>query len=170
MTSMRRASLHALSLTGLCWPFASLVVAAGVVATGRWDGGYVAALARYIADEAGAGSCYVMVALASAIGYAIAQQRFPVLRQGFWESQVFAAIIFGAMTGAALLVRVGLTGAGLSLEFPRSLVVLLPVKLVAAMGAAAYLYPLFARYRSMIQPARSSDVGDLRHGSDPPRP
>ncbi|HEY2705933.1 MAG TPA: hypothetical protein VGL20_19805 [Candidatus Dormibacteraeota bacterium] len=145
---MRRASLHALSLTGLCWPFASLVVAAGVVATGRWDGGYVIALARFMADEAGVGSCYVMVALAGAVGYALAQQRHPVLRQGFVESQIFAAVIFGAATGAALLARAAVTAAGLGLDSPRSLLVLLPVKVAAAAAAAAYVYPLYLRYRS----------------------
>jgi hypothetical protein len=108
----------------------------------------VVALARFMADEAGAGSCYVMLALAGAVGYALAQQRHPVLREGFLESQIFAAVIFGATTAAALLVRAGLAQAGLGLDFPRSLVVLLPVKLVAATGAAAYLYPLYVRFRS----------------------
>jgi hypothetical protein len=148
--SIRRASLYALGATGLCWPFASLVIATGVVATGRWDGGYVVALARFMADEAGAGSCFVMVALASAVGYALAQQRHPVLRAGFLESQIFATIIFGATTGAALLVRAGLAQAGLGLDFPRSLVVLLPLKIVAATGAAAYVHPLYVRYRSPL--------------------
>jgi hypothetical protein len=148
--TVRRASLSALGLTGLCWPFASLVVAAGVVATGRWDGGYVVALARFMADEAGAGSCYVMVALASAVGYALAQQRHPVLPEGFLESQIFAAIIFGATTGAALLARAGLAQAGVGLDFPRSLVVLVPLKIAVATAAAAYLHPLSVRYRSPL--------------------
>ena len=99
---LRRAGLSALGWSALLWLPAGLLVAVGVVATGRIGSGYPEAVLGFIVDEAGVGYCFVIMAIACGVGYPIAQARRPVLPSGLVESQIFAVIVYAAMLVVSL--------------------------------------------------------------------
>jgi hypothetical protein len=111
------------------------------------------AMARFIADESGLGYCFVIGAIACGVGYLMAHARWPVLRPGLLESQLFAVTVYVAMLAAALPVHVALVGAGAPLSTTVLLAILLPVKLLAAIVAAAYLYPWWVTRRAAHEAA-----------------
>jgi hypothetical protein len=147
-SEVRRASLSALAWSALFWLPAALLVAVGVVSTGRAGDGYPAAVLGFIVDEAGAGYCFVVVAIACGAGYQIAHLRHRALPPGLLESQAFAAVVYATMLLVSLPLQAILVQ-GLGLGTGRALLaaILIPVKVVAALLAALALHPWYLAHR-----------------------
>ncbi|HEX3606547.1 MAG TPA: hypothetical protein VH134_11540 [Candidatus Dormibacteraeota bacterium] len=145
---LRRAGLSALGWSGLLWLPAGLLVAVGVISTGRIGTGYPEAVLGFIVDEAGVGYCFVIMAIACGVGYPIAQARRPVLPHGLVESQIFAAIVYTAMLVISLpLQAVLIQGMGLHPDRAVLAAIVVPPKLAAAVAAAAFVYPWYLERR-----------------------
>jgi hypothetical protein len=147
-SELRRAALSALGWSGLFWPPAALLVAVGVTSTGRAGSGYPAAVLGFVVDEAGAGYCFVVVAIACGAGYRLARLRHPVLPPGLLESQVLAAIVYATMLAASLPVQAILLQ-GLGLQPSRAVLaaLLIPGKAAAALLAALLVHPWYLARR-----------------------
>jgi hypothetical protein len=145
---LRRAGLSALGWSGLLWLPAGLLVAVGVVATGRVGSGYPEAVLGFIVDEAGVGYCFVIMAIACGVGYPIAQLRHPVLPPGLVESQIFAVIVYAATLVVSLPLQ-ALLEQGIGLRPDRAVlaVIVIPPKLAAAVAVAAMVYPWYLARR-----------------------
>ena len=141
---LRRAGLGALGWSALLWLPAGLLVAVGVIATGRIGSGYPQAVLGFIVDEAGVGYCFVIMAIACGVGYPIAQARHPALPPGLLESQIFAVIVYVAMLVVSLpLQAVLLQGMGLDPDRAVLAAIVVPPKVAAAVVAAAVVYPWY---------------------------
>lgn len=146
---LRRAALGALGWSALLWLPAGVLVAVGVITTGRIGSGYPEAVLGFIVDEAGVGYCFVVMAIACGVGYPIAQARRPVLPPGLVESQIFAVIVYAAMLVVSLPLQAFLVqGLGLHLGRGALAAIVVPPKLAAAVVAAALLYPWFLERRA----------------------
>ena len=141
---LRRASLSALGWSGVLWLPAALLVAVGVASTGRAGAGYPAAVLGFIVDEAGAGYCFVVVAIACGAGYQLAHLRHRALPPGLLESQAFAAIVYATMLVVSLPLQAILVQ-GLDLGSDRAVLaaILIPVKVAAALLAALAVHPRY---------------------------
>ncbi|TMD03267.1 MAG: hypothetical protein E6J03_07790 [Chloroflexi bacterium] len=145
---LRRAGLSALGWSALLWLPAGLLVAVGVVATGRIGSGYPEAVLGFIVDEAGVGYCFVIMAIACGVGYPIAQARRPVLPSGLVESQIFAVIVYAAMLVVSLpLQAILLQGMGLHPDRAVLAAIVVPPKVAAALVAAGAVYPWYLARR-----------------------
>ncbi|HVS43368.1 MAG TPA: hypothetical protein VMU20_14035 [Candidatus Dormibacteraeota bacterium] len=148
---LRRAGLGALGWSALLWLPAGLLVAVGVVATGRIGSGYPEAIAGFIVDEAGVGYCFVIMAIACGVGYPIAQARHPVLPAGLVESQIFAVIVYAAMLVVSLpLQALLLQGMGLHPDRAVLAAIVVPPKVAAAVVAASTVYPWYLTRRERV--------------------
>jgi hypothetical protein len=137
----RHAALAALGWTLVFWIPASIAVALAV-GGGHPGANIVTTVARFIVDESGESSCFVIAAVASAAGYPLAAQRWPNLRPGFFESQCFGATIFGAMLAVAIPLHVILEHAmALQLTLGAAAAIFIPLKLGVATAAAMVVYP-----------------------------
>ena len=146
---LRRAGLSALGWSALLWPPAGVLVAVGVVATGRIGTGYPGAVLGFIVDEAGIGYCFVIMAIACGVGYPIAQARRPVLPPGLLESQTFAVIVYAAMLVISLpLQAVLIQGMGLHPDRAALAAIVVPPRVGAAVVAAGFLYPWYLSRRT----------------------
>lgn len=146
---LRRAALGALGWSALLWLPAGVLVAVGVITTGRIGSGYPEAVLGFIVDEAGVGYCFVVMAIACGVGYPIAQARRPVLPPGLVESQIFAVIVYAAMLVVSLPLQAFLVqGLGLHLGRGALAAIVVPPKVAAAVVAAALLYPWFLERRA----------------------
>jgi hypothetical protein len=145
---LRRAGLAALGWSALLWLPAGVLVAVGVVSTGRVGSGYPAAVLGFIVDEAGVGYCFVIMAIACGAGYQIAQGRRPMLPPGIVESQIFAVIVYATMLAVSLPLQ-ALLLQGLGLDPARAVLaaIVIPPKVAAAVLAAAVVYPWYLRRR-----------------------
>jgi hypothetical protein len=141
---LRRAGLGALGWSALLWLPAGVLVAVGVITTGRIGSGYPEAVLGFIVDEAGVGYCFVIMAIACGVGYPIAQARRPVLPPGLVESQIFAVIVYAAMLVVSLPLQ-ALLLQGLGLHPGRGVLaaIVIPPKVAAAIVAAAVVYPWY---------------------------
>lgn len=145
---LRRAGLGALGWSALLWLPAGLLVAVGVVATGRIGEGYPQAVLGFIVDEAGVGYCFVIMAIACGVGYPIAQARHPVLPPGLVESQIFAVIVYIATLVVSLpLQALLLQGMGLNPDRAVLAAIVIPPKVLAAVAAALVVYPWYLSRR-----------------------
>jgi hypothetical protein len=145
---LRRAGLGALGWSALLWLPAGILVAVGVIASGRIGSGYAQAVLGFIVDEAGVGYCFVIMAIACGVGYPIAQSRHPVLPAGLLESQIFAVIVYVAMLVVSLpLQALLLQGMGLSPDRGVLAAIVVPPKVAAAVVAAAVVYPWYLERR-----------------------
>lgn len=148
VSNMRRASLSALGWSALLWLPAALLVAVGVASTGRAGAGYPAAVLGFIVDEAGAGYCFVVVAIACGGGYQLAHLHHPALPPGLLESQAFAAIVYATMLVISLpLQAILVQGLGLGADRALLAAVLIPIKMVAALLAALAVHPWYLARR-----------------------
>ena len=148
---LRRAGLSALGWSALLWLPAGLLVAVGVVATGRIGSGYPEAVVGFIVDEAGVGYCFVIMAIACGVGYPIAQARRPVLPPGLLESQIFAVIVYAAMVVVSLpLQALLLQGMGLHPDRAVLAAIVVPPKVAAAVVAASAVYPWYLARRERV--------------------
>ena len=146
---LRRAGLSALGWSALLWVPAGILVAVGVLSTGRAGGSYPGAVLGFLVDEAGVGYCFVVMAIACGAGYPIAQLRHPALPPGLVESQIFAAIVYVAMLVVSLpLQAILLQGAGLHPDRAVMAAIVLPPKIAAAVAAAGVVYPWFLARRA----------------------
>ncbi len=146
---LRRAGLGALGWSALLWLPAGVLVAVGVITTGRIGSGYPEAVLGFIVDEAGVGYCFVIMAIACGVGYPIAQARRPVLPPGLVELQIFAVIVYAAMLVVSLPLQ-ALLLQGLGLHLGRSVLaaIVIPPKVAAAVVAAAVVYPWYLARRA----------------------
>ena len=146
---LRRASLSALGWSALFWLPAALLVAVGVASTGRAGDGYPAAVLGFVVDEAGAGYCFVVVAVACGAGYQLAHLRHRALPPGLLESQAFAAIVYATMLVVSIpLQPTLLQGLGLHLDRALLAAILIPLKMAAALLAALAVHPWYLARRA----------------------
>ena len=137
----RRAALAALGWTLVFWIPAGCAVALAV-GGGQPGAGPVTTVGRFVIDESGESSCFVIAAIASAAGYPLAAHRWPALRPGFFESQYFGATVFGAMLAVAVPVHVILEHVvTMHLTLGAAAAIFIPLKLVVATAAAMTVYP-----------------------------
>ncbi len=145
---LRRAGLSALGWSALLWLPAGVLVAVGVISTGRAGTGYPEAVLGFIVDEAGLGYCFVIMAIACGVGYPIAQLRRPALPSGLLESQIFAAIVYTAMLVVSLPLQAGLLqGIGVHPDHAVLAAIVLPPRVAAAVVAAGAVYPWYLSRR-----------------------
>ena len=137
----RQAALAALGWTIVFWIPASIAVALAV-GGGQRGANLLTTVGRFVVDESGESSCFVIAAIASAAGYPVAAQRFPTLRPGFFESQYFGATIFAAMLAISIPLHVLLEHImALHLTLGAAAAIFIPLKLGFATAAAMVVYP-----------------------------
>jgi hypothetical protein len=157
----RQAALAALGWTLVFWIPAGIAVALAV-GGGQRGADVPTTVGRFVVDESGESSCFVIAAIASAAGYPVAAQRFPTLRPGFLESQYFGATILGATLAVSIPVHVVLEHVmARPLTLGAAAAIFIPLKLGVATVAAMVVYPWWRagheRRVVMRQPLRSGE-------------
>jgi hypothetical protein len=145
------------------WIPASIAVALAV-GGGRSGADLVTSVARFVVDESGESSCFVIAAVASAAGYPLAAQRWPALRPGFLESQYFGAIIFAAMLAVAIPLHLVLEHVmAMHLTLGAAAAIFIPCKLGFATAAAVIVHPWWsAGHERRVAGRPCQSQGELR--------